>query len=30
MYDFETFEEELSSKEKFYSLLTDRKSTDKE
>ena len=30
MYDFETFEEELSSKEMFYSLLTDRKSTDKE
>ena len=27
MYDFEKFEEELSSKEKFYSLLTDRNST---
>ena len=25
MYDFEKFKEELSSKEKFYSLLTGKK-----
>ena len=30
MTDFEKFKEELHSKEKFYSWLTDRKSTDKE
>ena len=30
MTDFEKFKEELPSKEKFYSLLTDRKITDKE
>ena len=30
MNNFEKFKEELSSKEKFYSSLTDRKITDKE
>ena len=30
MSDFEKFEEELSSKKRFYSLLTDRKSTNNE
>ena len=30
MSDFEKFKEELLSKEKFYSSLTDRKITDKE
>ena len=30
MSDFEKFKEELPSKEKFYSFLTDRKITDKE
>ena len=30
MNDFEKFEEELPSKEKFYSSLTDRKISDKE
>ena len=30
MSDFERFTEELPSKEKFYSLLTDRKVSDKE
>ena len=30
MSDFENFKEELTSKEKFYSLLTDRKISDKE
>ena len=30
MTDFEKFKEELPSKEKFYSSLTDRKITDKE
>ena len=30
MSDFEKFEEELPSKEKFYSSLTDRKISDKE
>ena len=30
MSDFEKFKEELPSKEKFYSSLTDRKITDKE
>ena len=30
MSDFERFKEELPSKEKFYSLLTDRKISDKE
>ena len=30
MSDFENFKEELPSKEKLYSLLTDRKITDKE
>ena len=29
MTDFEKFKEELPSKEKFYSSLTDRKTTDK-
>ena len=30
MSDYEKLEEELSSKEKFYSFLTERKSTNKE
>ena len=30
MSDFEKFKEELPSKEKFYSSLSDRKITDKE
>ena len=30
MTDFEKFNEELPNKEKFYSLLTDRKVSDKE
>ena len=30
MSDFEKFKEQLPSKEKFYSSLTNRKSTDKE
>ena len=30
MNDFEKFKEELLSKEKFYSSLTDRKISDKE
>ena len=30
MSDFEKFKEELPSKEKFYSLLTDRKISDRE
>ena len=30
MSDFEKFKEELPSKKKFYSLLTDRKISDKE
>ena len=30
MTDFEKYKEELSHKEKFYSLLTNRKTTDKE
>ena len=30
MRDFEKFKEELPSKEKFYSSLTDRKISDKE
>ena len=29
MIDFEKFKEELHSKAKFYSFLTDKKSTDK-
>ena len=30
MSEFENFEEELSNQEKFYSSLTDKKSSDKE